>query len=71
MTTHHGSAAPPPAHPRVVNFVLGKPLTAPRAPRIIAAVTVSVTIFAAVLIHFTDNKNSPKMATTCGGLSRQ
>jgi voltage-gated potassium channel len=60
MTTPEGSAAgPPPAHPRAVNVLLRKPLTAPRAARIIASVTVSVTIVAAVVIHFTDPKNFP------------
>jgi voltage-gated potassium channel len=62
MTTPEGSAAaPPPAHPRAVNVLLRKPLTAPRAARIIASVTVSVTIVAAVVIHFTDPKNFPNI----------
>ena len=62
MTTPEGSAAaPPPAHPRAVNVLLRKPLTAPRAARIIASITVSVTIVAAVVIHFTDPKNFPNI----------
>jgi voltage-gated potassium channel len=62
MTTPEGSAAaPPPAHPRAVSVLLRKPLTAPRAARIIASVTVSVTIVAAVVIHFTDPKNFPNI----------
>lgn len=62
MTTPEGSpVAPPPAHPRAVNVLLRKPLTALRAARIIASVTVSVTIIAAVLIHFTDPKNFPNI----------
>jgi voltage-gated potassium channel len=39
--------------------VQGKPLTARRAARIIAAVTVSITIISGVLIHFTDGKTYP------------
>jgi hypothetical protein len=54
MTTSKGSAAAPPAHPRAENFLLRKPLTAPRAARIIASFTISITIVAGVLIHFTD-----------------
>lgn len=62
MTTPDGSAAvPPPAHPRAVNVLLRKPLTAPRAARIIASVTLSVTIVGGVLIHFTDRKNFPNI----------
>ena len=45
------AGAPSPAHPRAVNVLLRKPLTAPRAARIIASVTVFVTIVAGVLIH--------------------
>jgi voltage-gated potassium channel len=44
-----------------VNVLLRKPLTAARAARIIASVTVSVTIVAGVLIHFTDKKNFPNI----------
>jgi voltage-gated potassium channel len=62
MTTPEGSpAAPPPVHPRAANVLLRKPLTVPRAARIIATVTVSVTIVAAILIHFTDRKNFPNI----------
>jgi voltage-gated potassium channel Kch len=61
MTTPDGHVAPPPAPPRAANILLRKPLTAPRAARIIASVTVSVTIIAGVLIHFTDNKSFPNI----------
>ncbi len=62
MTTREGTAAtPPPSHPRAVNVLLRKPLTALRAARIIASLTVSVTIVAAVLIHFTDQKTFPNI----------
>jgi voltage-gated potassium channel len=44
---------------------LRKPLTIRRAARIIASVTVSVTIVAGVLIHFTDRKTFPNIG---GGL---
>jgi voltage-gated potassium channel len=44
---------------------LRKPLTVRRAARIIASVTVSVTIVAGVLIHFTDRKTFPNIG---GGL---
>jgi voltage-gated potassium channel len=53
--------APPPAHPRAVNMLLRKPLTVRRAARIIASVTVAVTIVSGVLIHFTDPKNFPNI----------
>jgi hypothetical protein len=47
MTAPERSAgAPPPVHPRAANILLGKPLTVRRAARIIASVTVSVTIVA-------------------------
>src|SRR5262245_28983426 len=53
MTTSKTSAAaPPPVHPRGTDFLLRKPLTAPRAARIIASFTISATIIAGVLIHF-------------------
>lgn len=53
--------APPPAHPRAVNVLMRKPLTVRRAARIIASVTVAVTIISGVLIHFTDPKNFPNI----------
>src|SRR5436190_24400352 len=59
--TDANATAPPPAHPRAVNALLGKRLTALRAARIIASVTVSVTIVAGVLIHFTDKKSFPNI----------
>jgi voltage-gated potassium channel len=60
MTTPEGTkASPPPANPRFLNVVQGKPLTARRAARIIASVTVSITIISGVLIHFTDKKTYP------------
>ena len=62
MTTSKGSAAaPPPAHERATNLLLGKPLTARRAARIIASFTLSATIIAGVLIHFTDKQNFPSI----------
>src|SRR2546421_153429 len=60
MTTPEGSAsAPPPAHRRVVNVLSRKPLTVARAARIIASVTVSISIISGVLIHFTDKTSFP------------
>jgi voltage-gated potassium channel len=56
-----GGTGPSPAHPRAASVLLRKPLTVPRAARIIASVTVSVTIIAAVVIHFTDKKNFPNI----------
>ena len=57
MTTPEGTtASPPPANPRLLNLVQGKPLTARRAARIIASVTLSLTIISGVLMHFTDEK---------------
>jgi voltage-gated potassium channel len=62
VTTSKGSAAaPPPAHERATNLLLGKPLTARRAARIIASFTLSATIIAGVLIHFTDKQNFPSI----------
>jgi len=55
MTTPDGvPAVPPPLHPRALSLLQRKPLTAPRAARIIASVTVSMTVIGGVLIHFTD-----------------
>ena len=61
MTTPEGSTSPPPASHRLLNLVQGKPLTALRAARIIASVTVSITIVSGVLIHFTDEKTYPNI----------
>jgi voltage-gated potassium channel len=60
MTTPKGTAAsPPPASRRLLNVVQRKPLTAGRAARIIASVTLSITIVSGVLMHFTDEKTFP------------
>jgi len=56
-----GAAASPPERPRVQKILMGKPLTIQRAARIIALVTVAVTIVAGVLIHFTDRNNFPNI----------
>jgi voltage-gated potassium channel len=62
MTTPQPSrTAPPPVHPRAASVLTRKPLTVRRAARIIASVTVSVTIVAAVLIHFTDRQTFPNI----------
>lgn len=62
MTTPEGKpAAPPPLHPRALNLLQRKPLTAPRAARIIASVTVSLTVIGGVLIHWTDKKTFPNI----------
>lgn len=58
MTT---ADAPRPPHPRAVNLLLRKPLTVRRAARIIASVTVAVTIVSGVVIHFTDPKGFPNI----------
>src|SRR5271169_4951666 len=60
-TTEGIPAAPPPAHPRALNLLQRKPLTAPRAARIIASVTVSLTVIGGVLIHVTDKKTFPNI----------
>jgi voltage-gated potassium channel len=55
MTTPQGSAAaPPPADLRAAKVLFGKPLTAWRAAKIIATVTVAVTVIAGVLMRVTD-----------------
>jgi voltage-gated potassium channel len=64
-TPERGTAAPPPPHSRVLSVVSRKPLTARRAARIIASLTLSLTIVGGVLIHFTDKKNFPNVG---GGL---
>ena len=56
-----GAAASPPERPRVQKILMGKPLTIQRAARIIALVTVAVTIVAGVLIHFTDRQTFPNI----------
>ncbi len=56
-----GPATEPPIHPRALNLLQRKPLTAPRAARIIASVTVSMTVIGGVLIHFTDKKTFPNI----------
>ena len=61
MATSTGSAAPPPAKPRAAAFLMRKPLSARRATRIIATFTVSATIVAGVLIHFTDKLEFPNI----------
>ncbi len=61
MTTPEHAGAPPPAHPRAANVLLRKPLTARRAARIIAIVTVFLTVVAGVLMHFTDTKSFPNI----------
>lgn len=60
-TSKGGAAAPPPLQPRAANFLLRKPLTARRAARIIASFTISATIVAGVLIHFTDKQQFPNI----------
>jgi voltage-gated potassium channel len=65
MTAPEASPGSPLPHPRLSNVLLRKPLTVRRAARIIASVTVSVTIVAGVLIHFTDRKSFPNIG---GGL---
>ena len=62
MALSEGAAAPPPLHPRLVNAVSRKPLTARRAARIIASVTILVTVLSGVLIHWADPKNFPDIA---------
>jgi len=62
MTTPEArSTPPPPDNPRLVNLVQRKPLTARRAARIIASVTVSITLISGVLMHFTDEKIYPNI----------
>ena len=62
MITPEGNPeTPPPLHPRALNLLQRKPLTAPRAARIIASVTVSLTVIGGVLIHFTDEKTFPNV----------
>src|SRR5450755_3810013 len=50
-----------PPHPRAAKVLLRKPMIVPRAARIIAAVTVAVTVLAAVAIHFTDRQAFPNI----------
>ena len=52
---------PQPLHPRAARLLRAKPLTARRAARIIASVTILVTITSGTLIHFTDPTNFPNV----------
>lgn len=62
MTTpQETEAIPPTPHTRARNLLMRKPLTVRRAAQIIASVTVSVTVLAGVLIHFTDRKSFPNI----------
>lgn len=63
-TPEQGAAARPPFHPRAAKVPSRKPLTVRGAEWIIACVTVSVTIVAGILIHFTDRDTFPNL----GGL---
>jgi voltage-gated potassium channel len=60
-TSEGGAAAPPPAPIRGMNLLFRKPLTARRAASTIALVTVFLTVFSGVLIHFTDEKTYPNI----------
>jgi voltage-gated potassium channel len=50
---------PPPLRRRVLGALSGKRLTAVRAARIIASVTVAVTVASGVLMHWADPKSFP------------
>ncbi len=54
-----------PLHTRTLNLLSRKPLTAARAARIIALVTVSVTLVSGIVIHWLDEANFPDVG---GGL---
>jgi voltage-gated potassium channel len=56
-----GQAPAPAPHPRALDVLSRKPLTAGRAAWFIASVTVAVTIVTAVLIHFTDRTTFPNI----------
>ncbi len=60
-TPEASSTAPPPPMPRGMKIISRKPLTTVRAARIIASVTVSITILGGVLMHFTDEKTYPNI----------
>jgi voltage-gated potassium channel len=60
MATSEGRAAPP-LHPRVMNVLSRKPLTARRAARIIASVTIVITVASGVLMHWADRANFPNI----------
>ena len=60
MATTEGRARDP-FHPRTLSFLSRKPLTAGRAARIIAFVTVSLTVVSGVVIHFLDRANFPNI----------
>ena len=60
MATTEGRARDP-FHPRTLSFLSRKPLTAARAARIIAFVTVSLTVVSGVVIHFLDRANFPNI----------
>ena len=60
MATTEGRARDP-FHPRTLSFLSRKPLTAARAARIIAFLTVSLTVVSGVVIHFLDRANFPNI----------
>jgi voltage-gated potassium channel len=57
MTGSERPTAIPPKKRRVLDFLRSKPLTAWRAVRIIASVTITLTIISGVLIRLTDHKD--------------
>ena len=60
MATTEGRAGDP-FHARTLSFLSRKPLTAARAARIIAFLTVSLTVVSGVVIHFLDRANFPNI----------
>jgi voltage-gated potassium channel len=61
MATPPGRADRPAHHLRALNALRRKPLTAERAARIIASVTLTVTVVSGILIHWTDPDNFPNI----------
>ena len=60
MATPEGRAGGP-LHPRTLSFLSRKPLTARRAARIIAFVTIAITAVSGIVIHWLDRANFPNI----------
>ncbi|HXW59258.1 MAG TPA: potassium channel family protein [Solirubrobacteraceae bacterium] len=61
MATPRRTAAPGPRHVRALSALSRQPFSAARAARLIATVTLAVTIVSGVVIHWADKTNFPNV----------
>jgi len=59
MVTPGRSAQSQPLHVHALKVLSRKPLTAARAARLIASVTIAITLLSGLLMHWTDHRNFP------------